>query len=122
MRMSKRVGSAIATLVVAVNASGCTPLLVGAAAGAGAGATAVAKERKETSVPTKVGTVAVNMLYVPAKVIFAAGGAVLGTVAYVASLGDGHAAMRIWRPSLGGTYVLTPAMVEGRERIRFLGS
>lgn len=120
--MSSKVVSAITALLLAVNACGCTPLLVGAAAGAGAGATAVAKERRETSVPTKVGTVAVNVLYVPAKVIFAAGGAVLGTIAYVASLGDGHAAMRIWKPSVGGTYVLTPAMVEGRERIRFLGS
>jgi hypothetical protein len=35
------------------------------------------------------------------------------------TLGDVQTAKRIWQPTLGGTYVLTPAILKGEEPLIF---
>ena len=62
-----------------------------------------------------------NLLYMPAKVVYAAVGTFTGGLAYVLTLGNQHAVEVIWGPALGGTYVLSPAMVRGEEPILFFG-
>src|SRR5438094_221343 len=49
-----------------------------------------------------------NVLYMPAKIVYGTLGLVTGSLAYLLTVGDADAAMTIWSPSLGGTYVVTP--------------
>jgi hypothetical protein len=68
-------------------------------------------------------TVAVgNLFYIPAKIAYGTLGGVAGGAAYVFSRDDRNTANRIWSNSLGGDYVLTPAMITGQEPIHFMGS
>jgi hypothetical protein len=113
------------TLVGALAFSpGCALLAGGAAAGGAAGAVSSAKasERGNHSAGTYAGTVLANVVYFPAKVIFAGGGAVTSGVAYLVTLGNRNAARSIWDASVEGDYVVTPSMIEGRVPVRFVGS
>jgi hypothetical protein len=69
------------------------------------------------------GTLAVfaNLLYMPAKIVYSSVGLVTGGLAYLLTIGDYDAALGVWSPSLGGTYVVTPAMARGDEPILFSG-
>jgi hypothetical protein len=111
-------------LCLAPQISGCALLLVGAAGGATAGTAASVNEDRETkhSALTYVGTVLANVVYVPAKVVFAAGGALTSGVSYIATLGRPEPTQTIWSTTTGGDYVMTPSMIEGREPIHFAGS
>jgi len=62
-----------------------------------------------------------NIFYMPAKIVYGTLGLVTGSLAYLLTVGDGDAAMTIWNPSLGGTYVVTPAMLSSDEPILFSG-
>jgi hypothetical protein len=62
-----------------------------------------------------------TLLYAPAKIAYGTVGLVTGGLAYLLTIGDYDAAMGVWSPSLGGTYVLTPGMVRGEEPILFSG-
>lgn len=66
-------------------------------------------------------TVGANLLYVPAKVLYAGAGAVTGGLAYALTLGDSDTAEKIWSPSLGGSYIVTPPVLRGEEAVRFSG-
>jgi len=66
-------------------------------------------------------TVLTNVFYIPAKVVYAGAGTVVGGLAYVLTIGDADTAEKIWEPALGGTYVITPAMLRGDERVSFNG-
>ena len=103
--------------------NGCTALGIGAASGAAAGgvATAKAAENRNYGAGTYVATVLSNSLYVPAKALFAAGGAATSGVAYLATLGDRDVSGQIWRASVGGDYVVTPAVIEGDRKLEFVG-
>jgi hypothetical protein len=84
------------------------------------------QETKETSSywgEAGYGSVCVlaNVLYMPAKVVYATVGIITGGLAYLLTAGDSDTAERIWSPSLGGNYVVTPAMVRGDEPILFNG-
>lgn len=70
------------------------------------------------------GTLAVvsNILYMPVKIVYASVGLVTGGLAYVLTVGDDDVARTIWSPSLGGTYVVTPAMLRNDEPILFSGT
>ncbi len=35
--------------------------------------------------------------------------------------GNQDAAQKIWTPSVGGTYVITPEMLKGKEKVQFVG-
>jgi hypothetical protein len=67
------------------------------------------------------GTVAGNILYVPAKVVYGILGGITGGASYLVTGGNTQTANTIWRSSLGGDYVLTPDMVSGDKPIHFSG-
>jgi len=69
-----------------------------------------------------VGAAAGNLLYLPGKVVVALGGLVLGAVTGVLTGGDVRAAYAVWVPAASGTYLLTPAHLEGTVPIEFFGS
>jgi hypothetical protein len=62
-----------------------------------------------------------NVLYIPAKLVYAAGGGLTGGLAYLVTGGNKQNADTIWRSSLGGDYVLTPDMVAGKQPVNFSG-
>ncbi|HEY2389171.1 MAG TPA: hypothetical protein VGK30_19645 [Candidatus Binatia bacterium] len=68
-----------------------------------------------------VALLAGNALYMPAKIGFAAVGALAGSIAYVATIGNAAVARSIWRTSLGGDYAITPTLLASRESPRFVG-
>lgn len=67
-------------------------------------------------------SVLTTFIYSPLKLGYAVIGGVLGGLGYVVSAGSLDVAKKIWVPSLGGTYVITPQMLQGDESIRFFGS
>ncbi len=69
-----------------------------------------------------VGTVATDLVYVPAKLAYAGVGAVTGAFGWLLTAGDTDVAKAIWSASLGGTYVVTPSMMEGEQPVHFSGS
>jgi len=68
-----------------------------------------------------LGALGTNLFYVPVKLLYATAGGVTGALAFVLTAGRADAAQRVWSPSLGGTYVLTPGMLRGEEPIFFSG-
>ena len=63
-----------------------------------------------------------NVVYVPAKLVYAGLGGVTGGMALGLTGGDTKTAESIWEPSLFGNYFLTPSMVQGQEPFSFAGS
>ena len=116
---------AVAVLLgLSLCAYGCPFVVAGAAAGGAAGTAASAKESEEEhhSALTYVGTVLGDMVYFPAKVVFAGAGALTSGVAYVLTLGDSSVSNNIWNASVNGNYILTPDMIEGKQPAHFVGS
>jgi len=113
----------VALLAFSLSASGCALLVVGAVGGGAAGAAASAKDHEKESHSASVyaGTVLANVVYVPAKVVFAGLGAATSGVAYVVTLGRTPASNSIWNASVNGDYVLTPRMIDGDQPVRFVG-
>ncbi len=62
-----------------------------------------------------------NVVYIPAKLVFAAAGTVASGVTYVATVGDRDAARSVWQMSTGGDYVITPGMIADGTGPRFVG-
>jgi hypothetical protein len=56
-----------------------------------------------------------NVLYMPAKAVYATLGTVTGAFAYLLTAGNSDVAQAVWSPSMGGTYVITPSMLRGEE-------
>ncbi|MBY0273887.1 hypothetical protein K2Z84_00995 [Candidatus Binatia bacterium] len=69
-----------------------------------------------------LGTALVNVLYIPAKFTYATVGGLIGGFAWVLSLGDTDTAMGVWEPTMGGSYIVTPNMLRGKEPLEFTGS
>ena len=67
------------------------------------------------------GSLLTNILYIPAKLVYAILGGLVGGGAWVLTGGNGQTADTIWRSSLGGDYVVTPDMLAGKEPIHFSG-
>jgi hypothetical protein len=67
------------------------------------------------------GTVAGNILYVPAKLVYGILGGIAGGAGYALTGGNQQVSDTIWRSSLGGDYVLTPGMITGKEPVHFSG-
>jgi len=63
-----------------------------------------------------------SIIYGPIKLTYAILGGTIGCLAYLVSVGNLDVSTRIWAPSLGGSYVVTPEMLKGEEGIRFFGS
>ncbi|MDG2334223.1 MAG: hypothetical protein P8Q97_08375 [Myxococcota bacterium] len=85
--------------------------------GAGVGTASAA----EASTQNKVLAVGASCFYLPAKAFYAVFGAATAGLAYGFTFGDEQMANQIWESSVEGSYVVTPAMIEGNERIRFKG-
>jgi hypothetical protein len=68
------------------------------------------------------GTVASNLVYVPAKLVYGILGGIAGGAGYALTGGNKQVADSIWRSSLGGDYVLTPENITGEKPIYFSGS
>lgn len=64
-------------------------------------------------------TVVANVLYMPAKIVYATLGGVTGGFAYVLTGANYQVAERVWTPSLGGNYVLSPEQLRGNQPIYF---
>jgi hypothetical protein len=67
-------------------------------------------------------TVVSNVFYMPAKMGYALMGGITGGLAFLCTGGDLATAETVWVSSLGGTYVVTPRMLQGQDPIAFAGS
>ena len=52
-------------------------------------------------------TALVNVLYIPAKLVYAAVGGLVGGLAFCLTAGNSAVAQTVWEPSVGGSYILT---------------
>ena len=88
----------------------------------GTGAAAQADENQFfTDFGMGMGAAGANLLYIPAKVVYATLGGLTGGFAYGLTGGNMEAARKVWNPSMGGTYVVTPTMLRGEEPVMFSG-
>ena len=67
------------------------------------------------------GSLLTNVVYIPAKLVYAVLGGLVGGGAWCLTGGNSQTANTIWRSSLGGDYVVTPDMLAGKEPIHFSG-
>jgi hypothetical protein len=63
-----------------------------------------------------------NLLYMPAKLVYATLGGLTGSFAYLLTGLNYDVANRIWAPSLGGNYVVTPAHLRNEQTLYFSGT
>src|SRR5260370_31995642 len=67
------------------------------------------------------GALLCNVLYIPAKLVYALLGGLVGGGPYLITARNTQAANTVWRSALGGDYVVTPQMLTGQEPINFSG-
>ena len=67
------------------------------------------------------GALLCNVLYIPAKLVYAILGGIVGGGTYLVTAGNQQAANTVWRSALGGDYVVTPQMLAGQQPINFSG-
>ena len=67
------------------------------------------------------GALVCNLLYIPAKLVYAILGGIVGGGTYLVTAGNQQAANTVWRSALGGDYVVTPQMLAGQQPINFSG-
>jgi hypothetical protein len=65
--------------------------------------------------------VGTNLLYIPAKLVYALGGSLTGLLAWGLSAGNNDVAMGVLQPALGGTWVVTPEMLRGEVPLMYNG-
>jgi len=96
---------------------------VSAAAGGAAGGVVSARASRQEQHPPAIyaETVLANVVYVPAKALFAASGAVTSGVTYLVTAGSREPGV-VWRSAVDGDYVLTPDMIEGNDPVHFVGA
>ena len=66
-------------------------------------------------------SVLANVIYVPAKLVYAVVGSVTGAAAWGLTGGNTEVAKGVWVASLGGDYFLAREMVSGDRKIHFSG-
>ena len=69
-----------------------------------------------------VACVFINVLYMPAKFVYATLGGITGGFAYLLTGLNYDVADKIWAPSLGGNYVVTPAHLRNEQTLYFSGA
>ncbi|MEZ4330639.1 MAG: hypothetical protein R3F35_02725 [Myxococcota bacterium] len=62
-----------------------------------------------------------SLVYSPVKLVYALGGLVVGSLAWVFTAGDTNVADKVYVRSLRGTYVITPEILRGEEELVFIG-
>ena len=67
-------------------------------------------------------TVLTNVVYMPAKIIYATAGGLTGALALGLTAGDMKTAETVWVTTMAGTYVVTPGMLQGQDPIAFTGT
>jgi hypothetical protein len=67
-------------------------------------------------------SVLTNLVYMPAKLVYATLGGLTGGLVYGLTAGDLQTAQAVWTTTMGGTYVVTPGMLQGQEPIAFSGT
>jgi hypothetical protein len=67
-------------------------------------------------------TVLSNIVYMPAKLVYATLGGITGGLALGLTAGDMQTAETIWVTSMGGNYVITPRMLQGEDPVAFSGT
>lgn len=67
-----------------------------------------------------VGSVLSTLVYTPVKLVYALTGSLVSGLAWLVTWNTDVAAA-IVKPAIGGDYVVTPANLEGREPLRFVG-
>jgi hypothetical protein len=67
-------------------------------------------------------TVLSNVVYMPAKLVYATLGGITGGLALGLTAGDMQTAETIWVTSMGGNYVITPRMLQGEDPVAFSGT
>jgi len=68
-----------------------------------------------------LGSGLLTMLYLPAKIVYATLGGIVGGFTYGLTGGNLETAKSVWEPSFYGTYVITPDHLKGNEPVRFYG-
>jgi hypothetical protein len=78
---------------------------------------------KEVSKESGMGAAAAltSLVYSPIKLVYAVGGLVIGSLAWVFTAGDTNVADKVYVRSLRGTYVITPEILRGEEPLVFIG-
>lgn len=78
---------------------------------------------KEVSKESGMGAAAAltSLVYSPVKLVYAVGGLVIGSLAWVFTAGDTNVADKVYVRSLRGTYVITPEILRGEEPLVFIG-
>jgi hypothetical protein len=90
------------------------------ALGALLAAPAFADEPKQ-ELKTGASAVLANVVYMPAKVLYAAGGGLVAGAAYLFSAGDKDVAKPILDAAVGGDYVVQPEHLTGGKKLAFFG-
>ncbi len=62
-----------------------------------------------------------NVPYIPAKLVYALLGGVCGAGTWALTGGNTQVADTVWRSALGGDYVVTPSMIQGKQSWNFSG-
>jgi hypothetical protein len=62
-----------------------------------------------------------NVVYIPAKLVYGVLGGLVGGASWALTGGNTQTADTIWRSSLGGDYVVTPDMLQGKQPVHFSG-
>ncbi len=111
---SQRTSSIGRRIVIALLVVG----LVGAPAAGFAGETA-----KENGREGGLGAAAAltSLIYGPIKIVYAAGGLVVGAIAWAFTAGDTEVASKVFTRSLRGNYVITPDILTGEQELVFIG-
>ncbi len=78
---------------------------------------------KEVSKESGLGAAAAlsSLIYSPVKLVYAVGGLVVGSLAWVFTAGDTNVADKVYVRSLRGTYVITPEILRGEQPLVFIG-
>ncbi len=70
---------------------------------------------------TGASCVLANIVYMPAKVFYAAGGGLIAGAAYLFSAGDKEVAQPILDAAVGGDYIVQPEHLRGDKKLVFFG-
>jgi hypothetical protein len=62
-----------------------------------------------------------SLVYAPVKVVYAVGGLVIGSFAWVFSAGDNDVFTTVTTPAVRGDYVVTPEHLRGERPLEFIG-
>ena len=78
-------------------------------------------EKPTSEMKTGATAVLANVVYIPAKLLYAAGGGVVAGMAYLFSAGDKEVAKPILDAAIGGDYLVQPEHLAGDKKLVFFG-